>query len=77
MAIITYNFIPNQDIWVITDCGIKTARVIQVRATEKVSVSELKYDVHLIADSTTVELEEADMFADKATALAAYDIRLG
>ena len=77
MATITYAFIPGQEIWVITSCGIKKGTVVQVLATETTTLSTLTYDVLFDGAAYTNELTEADIFATKADALAEYDVRLG
>lgn len=83
MATITYNFIPAQEVWVITQpegcdiVGVHKGEVIQVRAKEATNISVLEYDVRLVGQRNTVVFTEDDMFIDKATALVEYDTRLG
>lgn len=72
---------PTTDVYVIHDCDRKPyvtyGNVIRVRIEVLVTETKIMYDIRLTGGAGTVEFEEADVFVDKATAVAEYDNRIG
>ena len=84
MATITYTFVPESTVWHITDdCGIKEAvvkvveaRVVEVAGSPSIS-TVLTYSIQYDGEGGTVNVEgETKLFADLASALAAYQVIL-
>ena len=80
---INYLYDPNQAVYVIDDCEegpayVSGGTVLRVRA-EVVSpptTNNVVYDVRLDGNKGTKEFKEADVFPDKATAIAEYQNRV-
>lgn len=82
---INYLYDPNQSVYVIELCdpdetrgssAVRPGKVIQVRGEVLVTETKLFYDVQVDGQSGTTEFLEADVFADLATAIAEYELRL-
>jgi len=82
---INYLYDPNQSVYVIDLCdadepngpsAVRPGKVIQVRGEVLVTITNLFYDVQVDGQSGTTEFVEADVFADLATAVAEYELRL-
>jgi hypothetical protein len=81
MATVTYAYVPNQSVYVINECSDKTpfvtsGLVIRVRVEITVTETVIKYDIRLFGDGGTTEFVEADVFFDKALAVAEYETRI-
>ena len=84
MGLIAYQYDTGQQVFVLQDCGtdgtirIRSGTVLRVRAESIASGVEIFYDVHLVDGGTgTFEFVEDDVFADKTSALAEYEVRIG
>lgn len=78
---INYLYDPNQQVYVIDDCEegpayVSGGTVLRVKAEVLVTGTEIKYDVRLDGNKGTKEFKEADVFPDKATAIAEYQNRV-
>ena len=82
---INYLYDPNQSVYVIEPCdadnpngptAVRPGKIIQVRGEALVTETWLFYDVQVDGQSGTTEFLEADVFADLATAVAEYELRL-
>jgi hypothetical protein len=81
---INYLYDPNQSVYVIERCNpddaqptaVRPGTVIQVRGEVLVTATNLFYDVQVDGQSGTTEFIEADVFADLASAVAEYELRL-
>lgn len=76
MATVTYDFTPNQDVHVITDCGIQKGLVIQVRINALVTETTVDYDIRLDGEMGTTAFKEKDVFATLSAAVTEYESRL-
>lgn len=76
-----YDYTPDQVIWAIVDCGDHTSvvkgTVISLCAQLTVTAETLIYSVRLDGQTTTTQIEETDMFANKTDAVNEYSTRLG
>lgn len=77
---INYLYDPQQAVYVIDDCSgqlyVTGGTVNRVKAQVVITGTEILYDVSLTGSKGTKEFEEADVFPDKATALAEYETRI-
>lgn len=76
MATIIYNFTPNQEVWVIDDCGIKNGLVIQIQVNILNTVTTTEYDIRLDGDLETTSFDEDVVFAILQDAIDQYEISL-
>lgn len=86
---VSYNFEPNDIVWVITtasavcNSAILTGTVIQVRINVLAAVGSpsetttIKYDIRLDGENGTTEFDEEDVFATLNAATIEYFARLG
>ncbi len=83
MATVTYLYIPDQVVWVITSdsvacpTAIRTGVVLRVRIEVLATGTTISYDVQLEGDNGTTEFLEADVFATLLAASIEYSIRIG
>lgn len=73
---INYLYSPLDNVWIITDCGVKDGRVVRFVAEVTATKSEAKYDVAVSGELGTFLLPEADIFADLHSAITEYEARL-
>lgn len=80
---INYLYDPNQNIYVISECDEKRnppyvtgGIVMRIRSEVLVSETTIVYDIRLDGYGGTQEFAEADVFLDKATAVAEYSNRV-
>lgn len=74
-----YDFLPNQDVWVISGGNCPSAVLSGVNMRVKIIIfttTEVKYEVRLNGDLGTTDFLEADVFPTLASATAEYEIRL-
>lgn len=76
MATVTYQYIPDQQVRVITDCGIKSGTIVNVNIDVLASGTNILYDIRLDGELGTTQFEEADVFADLTSALTEYETRI-
>ncbi len=82
MATITYLYIPDQAVWVITSdtaacpTAIRSGVVLRVRIEVLATGTTINYDVQLEGDNGTTEFLEIDVFATLVGASAEYENRL-
>ena len=79
-GVINYDFDPYQEVYVITECNqqpyVIAGTVLRVRASVLISGTTVVYDVRLSGNVGTSEFDAADVFVDKATAVAEYETRV-
>lgn len=77
---VAYSFEPTTDVYVIHECDRKLyvthGEVLRVRIEVLVTETKIAYDIRLTGNAGTVAFGEADVFVDKATAIAEYDLRV-
>ena len=79
---INHLYDPNQVVYVIHGCDkapkiyVTSGTVIRIRAEVLLNETKLYYDVRLAGAAGTDEFLEADVFADKSSAISEYDARV-
>lgn len=77
---VNYEFLPNQDVYVIDKCNgntfVHAGEVIRVRIEILVTATTIKYDVRLNGEIGTKVFNESDIYADKTSALTAYETKI-
>lgn len=76
MPVLNYLYAPNDNVYVIDSCGVKTGVIVQVRFNSVINADTLQYDVRVEGAAGTDVFVEADIFPDKATAVAEYETRI-
>ena len=82
MATVTYAYIPDQAVWVITSdealcpIAIRSGVVLRVRISVLATGTTITYDVQIDGENGTEPFLEADVFATLPEASTAYEIRL-
>lgn len=81
MPSINYDFIPNQDVYVITTASdgaisIRAATVLRFYAQAVHTGVEMFYDVRYDANPGNIQIKTTDIFATLSEAVAEYEVRL-
>lgn len=76
MATVTYQYAPNQTVWMITDTGIKEGQVIRGVITLLITETTIEYDIREKGQKGTVRYEEAEVFGAFCDAMEAYQVLL-
>ena len=63
MTTVTWDFVPNQTVWVITDSGIETGVVNRAEVVATGAGETVSYYIKLAGDSVETKFAEADVYA--------------
>jgi len=77
MTTVTWDFVPNQTVWVITAAGVKSGVVNRAEAVSTGAGTTITYYIKLAGDSVETAFLEADVFATCQAASAYQTVLYG